>query len=78
MYILQDFRNYVSSANQCHCLVLYCQRVNLKQILWTLRPYICKKKKEEKMNYLIYNPRPDHDINLWFPSSLIKITIRKV
>ena len=37
-----------------------------------------QKKKKEKMNYLTYNPRPDHDINLWFPSSLIKITIRKV
>ena len=23
--ILQDFRNYVLSANQCHCSALYCQ-----------------------------------------------------
>ena len=40
--------------------------------------YLQKKKKKEKMNYLTHNSRPDHDINLWFPSSLIKITIRKV
>lgn len=52
----QDFRNYVSSANQCQCLwnviVFYCQRVNLKIDLGGHWDLIFAKK---KMNYLIYN-----------------------
>ena len=65
----------MSVLMKCHCLLLSESQSEI-DLVDTETLYLQKKK--EKMNYLTYNPWPDHDINLWFPSSLIKITIRKV